>query len=211
MANQAIDSPDPATQQTRCRQFSLADAMILVAGTTLCFSMGFYLFAYLIDMLVSLFRKTVEHRSDLLEHWPIFWMAVRESLVNSISYLNQVLRNFLVSMVFAFLILRWKQPRPPLRVILRQPGTVTVMGMIFGALWITGCLDYLFSPTIEPNLAACLGIGGTVVLAWVILALSRRWQVEPGWIDRMGRWLGVAAVIQMVLGILQYQVIPRFW
>jgi hypothetical protein len=211
MASEAIDSPNPATQRTHCRPFSLADAMILIAGTTLFFSMGFYLFAYLIEMLVSLCRKTVEHRSDLLEHWPIFWAEIRLSFINSISYFNQILRNLLVSMVLTFIILRWRRPRPSLRTMLRQSGTLAAVAMVFGMFWVIGTLDYLFYPTIEPNLAAGLGIGGTVVFAWVILALSARWQGEPGWIDRMGRWLGVAAVIHMVLGILQYQVIPRFW
>jgi hypothetical protein len=31
----------------------------------------------------------------------------------------------------------------------------------------------------------------TVLIAWVVLAISRQWQAERSWIDRIGRLIGV--------------------
>ncbi|SIO38716.1 hypothetical protein SAMN05444166_4289 [Singulisphaera sp. GP187] len=211
MASDAVADVDRVAEPARCREFVLSDGMILIAGTALFLSMGSYLFAFLIEMLVSLGQKAAENRAEFLSHWPSFWKAIRYSFVNSLSYSVQILGNFLVSLMFAFFILRWKRPRPPLRLMLRQPGTVAVIAVLFGGLWIVGFLDYLFYPTIDNRLAVCLGTGGTVTVAWAVLALSRQWQAEPGWIDRMGRGLGVAAIVYMMLGILQHVVIPMVW
>jgi hypothetical protein len=219
MASEPNAGLDRASEPARCRKFALSDAMILIAGTTLFLAMTDYLFAHLAEEFVNLCRRTVENRSSVWEHWPVFWVAIRRSLTGTLQFFDHILGGFLGGMVLAFLVLRGKRPRPPLRVLLRQPGTVAVLAMIFGALWIVGPLDYLFYPTvgsgqwisIHPSQTVSLAVGGCVTVAWAILALSRRWQAEPGWIDRMGRWLGVAAIVRMMLGILIYAVLLRYW
>jgi hypothetical protein len=49
-------------------------------------------------------------------------------------------------------------------------------------------------------------VGGSVVVAWVILALFLRWKVEPGWLDRLGRLLGAMAIGNAVLGWMVYRI-----
>ncbi len=39
--------------------------------------------------------------------------------------------------------------------------------------------------------ASSVIVPATVVLVWVMLAVTRKWQAEPSWIDRAGRLLGV--------------------
>ena len=34
---------------------------------------------------------------------------------------------------------------------------------------------------------------------------------RAGWIDRMGRWIGTAAILHMTLGLVIYVIVPMFW
>jgi hypothetical protein len=49
-----------------------------------------------------------------------------------------------------------------------------------------------------------MAVGGTVVLAWSALAISRQWQAEPTWIDGMGRTLGAAAIGVGLFALIEY-------
>jgi hypothetical protein len=46
--------------------------------------------------------------------------------------------------------------------------------------------------------------GGTVALAWACLALARRWEAEPSWVDRLGRFLGMTAISAGLLALLKF-------
>jgi hypothetical protein len=208
MANEAVATPSGAMEPTRRREFALSDAMILIAGVALFLSLTSYLFAYLLESSVSLYRKSVESRSDLLAHWPIFWVRIRGSLFDSLYYIDQILGYLLGAMVLIFPVLRCRRPRPPLHVLLRQPGTAAALAVLIGVGPIIIVLDRTLYPAIDPRLSGGLACGGGVTVAWAILALSRGWQAEAGWIDRMGRWIGAAAVLHMSLGLVLYVIIP---
>jgi hypothetical protein len=97
-------------------------------------------------------------------------------------------------------------PRPPLRALLRQPGMVAGLAMAFGLFWGTGGLISLFPDRFDSMNAAPSAIGGTVAAAWGALALSRRWEPEPGWVDRVGRVLGCAAIGTELLGLVVFRI-----
>jgi hypothetical protein len=104
---------------------------------------------------------------------------------------------YLATLTPAVVIMRLRQPRPSLRRVGRQPGsiacTVATVAMAIEALWIasllargSGCIN---ASTVFVGYAQQVSFA--VVGGWVTLALSGRWRSEPGWIDRIGRILGV--------------------
>jgi hypothetical protein len=137
-AHDTVASPERAVESTRCRQFRLSDAMILIAGAALSFAGGAHLFVLLADAFGRLCGVAVVHRTDLIEHWPVFWAATHDHVRNSLWYSFQVAGILLLGMTPTFLVLRLRRPRPPLRALLRQPGTVAALAMVFGLLWGTG-------------------------------------------------------------------------
>ena len=139
----------------------------------------------------------------------------------------------LLAWTLALLALRCRQPRPPLRRLALQPGTVvciaTVLGMAEGTLellarwalcWVIKREDWWRLNT-DLNQWDSVPLGAWfrihdwvitrseyiafgIVLAWIVLALSRRCRPEPSWLDRAGRILGLlwitAAVGSWYLG-----------
>ena len=139
-------------------------------------------------------------------HWPAFWAVVHHPLKNSLWYGFQVTGIFLFGMTAAFLAVRLRQPRPTLLALLRQPGLVAGLAMVLGLFWGTGFLIILFPDKVDSMTAAPIAVGGTVVVGWVVLALSRKWAHEPGWIDRLGRILGCAAIGTAILGLMIFRI-----
>src|SRR6516165_5614378 len=122
MVYNAVASLDPAAEPTFCRDFRLSDAMILIAGAALSFAGGAHLFVLLADEFGRLCREAAAHRTDLIEHWPVFWAATHDHIRNSLWYSFQVAGIFLLGVTPAFFVLRLRRPRLPLRALLRQPG-----------------------------------------------------------------------------------------
>lgn len=206
MAHDTAASPDRATGAIRCREFRLSDAMILLAGAALCLSGGAHLLVLLADAFGHLCRDATAHREDLIAQWPVFWRATRNGLRNTLWYGFQVAGMSLLGLTPAFLVLRLRRPRPPLRALLRQPGTVAGLAMVFGLFWGTGCLIRLFPDGVDSMTAAPAAVGGAVAAGWGVLALSRRWEPERGWVDRVGRILGCAAIGTGLLGLLIFRI-----
>jgi hypothetical protein len=125
--------------------------------------------------------------------WTEYWGA---------DHAFQLAEMFLFSMTPAFFILRLRRPRPSLRVLLRQPGTVAALAMVFGLFWGTGALLALFPERVDAMTSAPAAIGGAVAVGWGILALSRWWEPERGWVDRVGRILGCIAIGMGLLGLV---------
>ena len=89
-----------------------------------------------------------------------------------------------------------RRPRPPWRALIVQPGFVATLAIAFGAVWVNGWAEVLLPRPhrIDSFTGPWIVVGATVTAAWVVLALSRNWKAEPGWIDWMGRALGVLAI-----------------
>jgi hypothetical protein len=71
---------------------------------------------------------------------------------------------------------------------------------------VTGALYYVIPDKIDAFTAAPIAIGGSVVAAWCVLYLTRRWDASSGWIDRTGRLLGVAAIAAMFFCLVLYRI-----
>jgi hypothetical protein len=201
-----VNEPGCATEPVRCRKFGLFDAMILIAGTALCLAAGAPLFGLLADAAGHLWASAVVYRGVVLANPMAFWRGTHDHLRNSLWYGFQVTETFLVGLWPTFFVLRLRRPRPPLRALLRQPGTVAGLAMAFGLFWGTGCLLLLFPDKVDSMTAAAIAVGGTVAVSWVILALSREWQSGPGWVDRLGQLLGCAAIGTALLGLIVFRI-----
>lgn len=154
----------------RCRPFTILDAMILVAATAVGLALA----------------RTIVGDAIMMPRSPM-WVA------RPITYL-------LLAWTLAFLPLRLRNPRPPLRRLMRQPGmvacaAVAVVVLIDATSWGT------YWAKAGPRTAGLMlerfwrghsqHPGPAVAVAWLGLALGRRARPEPGWIDRIGRFIGV--------------------
>jgi hypothetical protein len=192
----------------RCRPFTIADALILVAATapSLCY---FKLW------------------------WPEYFQSFQGQ-----RYISVLLRldarlcgvsAFVSCWTFAWLILRHRRPRPTRQNLGRQFGMAgclaATVAMISAASWVitAGLLSPLL-PRVGPGeveaaswvitvgllraqeifswsfpLEVTFYNGYAVLATWVVLAYGGQWQREPGWIDAMGTALGGFWVARMLL------------
>jgi hypothetical protein len=205
--SQVIVAPlEEAPETPPCRPFRLTDAMILTAGAAIWLSGGVHLFVLLAQTFADLCRHAWWSREYLPERWPRFWHGIHDDVRNTLWYGVQLAFVALFGMTPAYVILRLIRPRPPLLALLRQPGMVAALSMIFGLFWGTGWLLMLFPRKVDSLTAAPAAAGGAVALAWVVLAMSRQWKSEPGWIDRLGRILGIVAIGTALVGLVIFRI-----
>lgn len=178
--------------------------MILIAGVAIVLAMGSYLFAFFAQDSVRLCRVAWANLAEIRENSPRFWRVVREPLAQVVSYGMQSASVVLVAMTPMFLIMRLRRPRPPWRALLIQPGMVAALSMVFGLFWLNGLVAILFPDWLAPIPRPWIAVGGSVAAAWLVLALFRRWKAEPGWVDRLGRLLGVIGIGTALLGLVMY-------
>ena len=121
-------------------------------------------------------------------------------------YIN--LSPFLIAGFTTLLASRLIGPRPPLRVVLGQPGTIGAVAYLlsfaFNTLLCYGEMvmgqlanqPTFFSPgDIQLLFLYSFARGEVVSAVWATLAVTGRWQPEPSWVDRSGRALGVIALL----------------
>jgi hypothetical protein len=202
MAEDLVRAPGPSGG----RKFGISDAMILTAGAALALSASTDLMVLLVDMMGRLGREVSAHAGDLPTRPSTFWEVVRHPLRNTVWYGSQVGFAVMVGFTPAWLIVRLRRPRASMGDLLRQPGAVAALAMVFGLFWGTGALVTWFPGRFDGMSAAPSAIGGAVAIAWGGLALSRRWRSEPGWIDRVGRLLGCLAIGLAVLHPLIFRI-----
>jgi len=134
---------------------------------------------------------------------------------------------FLLAWTLTVLVLRFRRPRPPRRVLMRQPGFVAgcavtlataltfwplLVGLLAGipTVDIRTRLPSRFWAELGTGDGAAEAIGLAVVTAWLTLILTRGWHPEPTWIDRLGRILGVCwIVLFLACGMLRAASILR--
>jgi hypothetical protein len=113
--------------------------------------------------------------------------------------------------------LRLRRPRPPLYVLAREPGTVACA--VASLVMIPACLAILASHlqtgatlAMAWNRAAIdlqpenLGgltflIGLAIAVTWFVMSAKRRWLAAAGWLDRLGRLVGVGWML-MIIGVV---------
>jgi hypothetical protein len=202
MASETVACAGRRATSDCVRTFGLFDATVLLAGVGLSLAAGVHLFVLLPDMLSRLFVDFAEHRTEMIDDWPVFWRATHDNLRNSLWYTFQIAETFLVGMTPAFIILRLRRPRPSLRVVLRYSGTVAVLSMVFGLFWVSGICAFLLSERYTAATSPAVAVGGTVAVVWCLMTLNRRWMSEPSWIDHVGRLLGAAAIGTALVGLI---------
>ena len=88
--------------------------------------------------------------------------------------------------LFLLMLLRGPNRRPPIRDLLSQPGTVAGLAIAVGFILVTGWIHRL-SLGLDTKTVTPVAIGGTVSLAWIFLALTRKWRNEKagstGWVE----------------------------
>jgi hypothetical protein len=124
-------------------------------------------------------------------------------LLINISWLAMPL---VASWTLAMIPIRLRGPRPRLRRLARQPGmmascaagvAIAFITLIVVAvrlvLYVRGNDEQLDLGLMEMLLLVFvpMSIGSAVTVAWVGLLFGRRWRAEPGWVDRLGRALGI--------------------
>jgi hypothetical protein len=176
------------------RPFGITDAMILTAGAALALSASTHLIVLMVETFGRFWREASVFRGELPGRFPAFWVATHDLLRNTLWYGLQVAFALLLGFTPAWIVVRLRRPRPLWRVLVRQPGTVAALAMVLGLFWGTGALLILFPGHFDSMTAAPSAIGGAVAIAWGTLALTRKWESEPGWVDRVGRLLGCAAI-----------------
>jgi hypothetical protein len=111
-------------------------------------------------------------------------------------------------MTTVFLLMRVQQPRPPIRALMRQPGTIAGLAVAFGLIFVAGWMHLFFFGRLIDGTVIPIAVGGTVALAWTGLALVRRWQAERSWVDRGGRLLGATAIVVGLIALLAIGLFP---
>lgn len=129
----------------------------------------------------------------------VCWLGVRW-------YAFQASELVVTALVPVFLLMRLRQPRPPARALIRQPGTVVALAAALGYVMVPGWLHHPYLGQANSVTAAAIAAGGTVAVAWSALALSRRWESEPSWLDRMGCLLGLATMVVGVFALWSFRI-----
>jgi hypothetical protein len=182
-------SPDPTESQTAgrgitrpIRRLTLADGLILIAAVAAGFGIA--------RIPRDAYGQTAAPGGDV----SLFAIAIRSVYWAS-----------LLVMV-ALIPLRLMPPRPPLRLIRRQPGFIACAAVLFGMAH-TGvyfAINRIKQPTFWANidalsLIASPSIGSLLITSWFVLAISGRWRAEPSSIDRSGRLLAIAWIVRYII------------
>ena len=184
---------DPGLSESlpRCRRPNLADAAILIVAMAACLAIA---------------------RNTLLPH-ARYWNQMDLASKSSIGFrLGSLLALVLTVCYFP---IRLRGPRPPLSVIRRQPGMVACAAACLsvgfgGLLSLPGVARALSRGSSQPvalivgasvsNLVVAHAVAG----AWLALCLSGAWRSERGWIDAMGRGLGIYWIGSLIFLNCQY-------
>ena len=118
----------------------------------------------------------------------------------------------LIPWTVAAFLMRLRQPRPPLRRLVLQPG-MAACGAV--TLWLgfkTLLLVLMLGVPQQRSLVrAYMGDGALIASwaapavagAWLVLLLSGRWRPDRGWIDRLGRAIGASWLVLEVLNSIR--------
>ncbi len=203
-----VDDPfgfDPPTARSagrgrRGRPFTIADAMILVVATAPAL-------AYLRGTAAGYdyFRLNIVANSPIAG-----WITCGEWVVSA----------FLTSWTFALLLLRACPPRAGGVRLARQPGLiacVSACGAMVAAIpyyypfgWGWEGFRHIWGPW---NALLCLvnHCGLLVLVAWGVLAVTRAWRPEAGWIDATGRLLGASWIALYLASIADHVARSNGW
>jgi len=127
-----------------CREFTVSDAMAFIAGAALIPAGGSRFMANLSGQLVALARTIWNYDSPFFRTRPAMWRDDVWMFGSTVLWYGfRMIQVVLLSMTLTFLLVRLRQPRPPILSLLRQPGTVAGLAIVFGLFWVTGWMHRL--------------------------------------------------------------------
>jgi hypothetical protein len=177
------------------RRFTLVDAIVLIAA-----------------MAVALVPIRYFLTPDLLEARPTSWSL--SSIWEFTLGWHWIATPFLVTWSLAVWVLRFRQPRPRLRRLFRQPGMAATTAILF-SFALTGTklfglfgIHFLANSSgladwhnLAPELFFMYSMRylnvlcDAVLSVWMLLWLAGAWRSEASWVDRFGRGLGVFGAV----------------
>ena len=156
------------------RRFTILDAMVLMIGLAIGLA-----------WVIADIRFLEQYRWTKSGGLLLTWVDDRLPLL-------------IAPVTIAVFALRLTPPRPSRRRLCREPGFVACGAVTF-ILVATAVVSLLFGALRGAELAWNLrfyrtywmvGVGPSVVAAWLLLIVSRRWRSVRTWVDRLGRGLG---------------------
>jgi hypothetical protein len=193
-----------AVGPSSCRRFSSGDAMVAIVAVALSLTVARVLLPFFQRGLSGVPFKKLSSLSDWREY-----LATRPEVAGAIVVFTSLgLIVLLVVGSLAFVLMRLRRPRPPLGRVLLQPGMVAAEAALAGVVVGLGLA--------VSDIAAIYGmlaLSSAVPLAWAALALAGWWRPEPGWIDRLGRAVGIGwcLLVPVYLALIVVFVWPRLW
>jgi hypothetical protein len=176
------DTAGTDVDRPTARPLSLADAMIFIIA---------------LGLGLAIARPVIVLITDTVRADPRWRFQTLDGAVSLGRMFNIVLLDFLLFLLPAFLIVRLKRPRAALRSMICQPGfaacaapVAIVLATMPLALFPASGLAHQFI-----EIASQVLLVGAAPLAWVFLIATRQWNLEPSWIDRLGRVLGALCMV----------------
>jgi hypothetical protein len=174
------------------RKFTLIDTIVLVAATAGGMA------------LVRSSGREFKISADM-EGWLWYAVLIRQGIGLS--------HYFLITWGPALLVIRLLPPRPMLRKVWRQPGTIACCATILAVslqapifLVLVGGMDareaFLKGFLTDSYFMGAQDIAAvvfSVLGSWLTLVLIGWWRPQPDWIDRLGRFLGFAWIVEYVI------------
>ena len=198
--------PIPGAETMRGRRFGVYDLMVLIAGAAL-------LFAFENNKIRNLTQQFAELCTAIAAYFgflparpygpPQYLTAAIANYWSGVEWYGvQAAELLILVMTAVFLLMRVRQPRPPIRVLLRQPGTIAGLAVTFGLIFVTGWMHLLFFGRLIDGSVTPIAVGGTVAVAWTCLTLARMWEAERSWVDWVGQILGATAIVVGLIALL---------
>ena len=154
-----------------CRKFNLGDGMILIAAAAVAFAI-------------------IRAIPNPVARWPFRY---------TLNYLSPSCE----CLTLACLAVRLRRPRPDRRRLWRQPGAIAcvsaavAVAIFYLAAAVSALIDRRVGILDYSESSSALA-GSAIIGSWLTLGLSGTWRAEPGWIDRLGRGLGIVWVVLML-------------
>jgi hypothetical protein len=166
-----------AIDQPQSRPFTVGDRMILVIALALG---------------LALARPIIRSLAFKIGSVPPNYFWIPGAALKLGQTLIMIVLCFLFFLLPAFVVLRLKRPRAPLRSLIRQPGFAACAAPC--AVFLASVPCHLLAPSGLAGQVIEVGVRVVLIaaapLAWVSLVATHRWYPEPSWIDRFGRILG---------------------
>ena len=201
-----------------CWTLHLADVAFLIAalGLAIAWDRGRFVDATRwISFSPGSLPKTTFPSTPAVGSWAL---ALAVYAVNAI----ELLPPFLILGSLSVLWLRFRNPLPIKRWLFWQPGAsacavasagLSVAIVLFLAMHYRVYLSGVRPPSFvwrqivedlmpEHLTAAATAIGYGVAGTWIALVSRRRWRPEPGWVDGLGRIVGVGWIVMVIGGMI---------